>query len=376
MALDATGVADGAGQGAEAAQQPAQQAAAAGPAPAPPPPPAPASPAPASASPAPASPEFVGVRDALATYGLDLRNQFQDDHAALAHIALLARQAEQNAHLAQYGQKYVEHADQFQAWLRERQQQEQAKQQQATQWWKAPEYDPAWAQKLTRDPQTGEIKAVPGADPAIVQKYAAWVDHQRGFLERFAQNPIEAIRPGIEQLVRAEAEKLVQQQLGGYQERTSAQAWVQQNSSWLHERDAQGAPVRNPQTGEPVLSALGQAFRGHVNRAVELGLSGVEAQREYAMAMTQRDYAVAQLKGGQQQQQPAAAPAVQQTNEQAKAAFLGQAAGGRGTGAPPVSPTGNTNGSTPPVASQRQLADLMMAELTANGFSAGQRVFG
>lgn len=354
-------------------------------APAPSPPPPPPSPAPAaspSPSPvagpgavegaqAPAAQQAMGVREALAQYGLDLRQQFTDDHAALAHLALVAQQQQRNAQLAQYGEQYVQHADQFQAWLKQQQAQQAQQQAQQQQWWKAPEYDPAWLQKLTRDPQTGELRVLPGNDPSILPKFLAWREHQQGFLERFSADPIAAIKPGIEQLVRSEAERLVREQLGGYQERTAAETWVQQNSTWLHARDGQGNVVRDPQTGAPALSQLGQAFAGYVRKADQLGLHGVEAQREYALSMTQRDYALSvaqQQQAGQAQQ--AQQSAAGQQNAAAQQQFLDRAAQ-QGSGRP-APPPGNVAGSVPGPGSRAALEQAMLAEMQANGFAPGQ----
>ncbi len=103
---------------------------------------------------------YLPVRDALKTYGLDLPEGI-DDHAALQQLVLGYRQAQQANQLAQYGQVYLQHADQFNAYLR--QQQEQAAQQQAQQqekpwwskWWSPPDYDPSWSNLIQRT-ETGE----------------------------------------------------------------------------------------------------------------------------------------------------------------------------------------------------------------------------
>lgn len=317
----------------------------------------------------------MSVRDALRGYGLDLTSQFQDDHQALQHLAGLYRQTREQADLARYGQQYLRHASDFQQWQQQRQQAA-AQQQQAEQsWWKAPEYDPSWSQKLYKDPASGELKAVPGADPDLPRKYMAWIDHQRQFMDRFAQDPIAAIRPGVEQLALQVAQQVVQQQLGGYQERQVADGFVQQNSPWLHERDPQGNLVPGP-NGKPALSPLGQRFAAYVGEAEQMGLRGVEQQRRYAMGLVQRDYLSALY--SQQGQQQAAQPAPQQQAqadpaEQARQRFL-QAQQQQRQSGQQAPPGANTNGAAPAGPGQRGLQELLMREMAANGYQPGQRL--
>lgn len=311
------------------------------------------------------APDYATVRDTLRNYGLDLSGQFQDDHSVLQHLAGVYRQNQEMQQMAQYGHVYLQHADKFQAFLAQQQAEAQKTQQQANQWWKAPEYDPSWNAKLTRDHTTGEIKAVAGADPGLVNKYLAWVDHQRGFLDRFSQDPVKAIQPGIEQLIDQRAQQLIQQHLGGYREQTQAQQLVQSNAEWLHERNAQGQVVRNPQTGQPQLSEWGQRYGRYVQQAEGFGLRSVQAQHDYAVGLVQRDY-LAQKYSQQNQQQQA-----QSQGDAAKEAFLRN--GGAGVHSPgvgsnlAVGPNG-APAAPPPVTGVRGLQELMLKNMAAAGY--------
>ena len=207
-------------------------------------------PAPSTPTPAPQ----LNVRETLRSLGFEQATQLPDDRTALEYLASATREAQSLRELAQHGRQYIQHADQFQAWLRERQEHERRTQEQSQNWWKAPEYDPGWLSKLVRDPQTGEIRALPGSDPTIVPKYLAWVEHQRQFMDRFSQNPIEAIRPGIEQIIEAKAQQMIQQHLGQYREQQQAAALLEQNSSWMQQQD--------PATGRPVLTEWGRRYAG------------------------------------------------------------------------------------------------------------------
>lgn len=292
-------------------------------------------------------------------------------------LARAYQQAQQGNQLAQYGQQYLQmqpYLPQFQAWLQ--QQQAMQRQQQAAQpqsWWKAPEFDPNWRQKITRDPVTGELKAIPGADPSIVQKYLAAVEHQQGFLDKFAFNPVEAIKPGVEQIARQIAQEMIQQHLGGFQEQTFARGWVEANSSWLHQRDQNNNLVRDV-SGRPQLSPYGQRFAQYVQQAEQGGMRDVTRQRDYALGMIQRDYLAAQYQGQAQQQ------TAQQQGDAAKQQFLQQAAqpqhvpnrGGQTTQGVPNN--GSANGV--PMRTTRDLASAMMQAMGQNGYQPGQSLIG
>jgi hypothetical protein len=309
------------------------------------------------------------VRDYLAERGLDLRNHYQDDHAVLNHLAEVARQAQELAQYQPYVQQYMQHAGQFQQWLAEQQRQRQAQQAQQQQWWNAPEYDPSWASKIYRDEQ-GQYRVLPGNDPAIINKYLAWAEHQKGFFDKFARDPIAAIRPGIEQVIQEVAGRMVQQHLGQYQEQTAAQTFIEQNSDWLHEKDQSGRAVLDPRTGRPALSSLGRQFAQYVFEAERLGLQDTASQQRYAMGLVQRDFLLARA-GQAQAPPPDAAPGRNPAAQQ----FLQQAAQQRQQ--PQVQqPPGNSNGSyqSPSGPTQRGLQELLMREFAAAGIQPGQQL--
>jgi hypothetical protein len=320
--------------------------------------------------PAPAAP---GVRDILRGYGLDFGQAGEAE--VIQHLAGVYRQAGEWQQLAQHGQQYLAHRDQFEQFLRQRQEAAEREQQARQQWWKAPEYDPTWASKLMRDPTTGELKVIPGADPSVAQKYMAWVEHQRSFLDRLAQDPVGAIRPGVEQVAREVAQQLIQQQLGGLQERTAAGSFVQQNSDWLHQRDGEGNVLYDQQTGRPALSPLGRRFAHYVVEAEQMGLGDVASQQRYALAGVQRDYllAYARQQAGQQAGQPQDPASRQALAEQQRQQFLRQAAGARAAPAAPP-PGAGVAGSPPPASGPRALAQAMLADMQAAGFGPGQQL--
>lgn len=303
------------------------------------------------------------VRDALASYGIDLRGQFQDDRAALAYLANQYRQAQQ---YAQAGQVYLQHRSEFERWQDEQKRQAAAQDQQKKSWWNAPQYDPGWFNKLTRNAYTNQLEVLPGHDPAIVQRVLAWQEHQRNFLDKFSQDPITAIRPGIEEVVQQVAARMVQEQLGGYSQQMSAREVYQQNQEWMVETD--------PQTGRPTLSPLGHRYAEYVKQADQAGLQGVQAQHQYALGMTQRDYLLSRVQqGGQQQQQPGTQQQVD-PNQQVKNNFLQNAAQHQYQMQQPPPPPGNSQAPPPVRTGPRALREMMLADMQANGFAPGATV--
>ncbi len=305
----------------------------------------------ASSSGAPASTEYEGFRDALKNYGMDLSGQFDNDHAALQHMVMQSRQ------LQELRQQVTPHWDQFRTWQQKEQERQQAEAAQKNQWWKPPEWDPAWRQHVQRNPQTGAIEPVPGAPAGIVEKYLNAVEHQRGFLEKFSMDPMGAIKPGLQQLIQEEAAKMVREQLGGYQQQQSVQSFIQEHSGWLHERDGQGNLVQNPMTGVPQLSVWGQQFANHVRKAESLGMP-LAAQQEYVLAAVQRDYAVAQIK--------AASPAAQ--NADAKEQFL-EKAEERGK-----QPAKTPSRQTTPEQPKGRLEERLRRQFKENGYQLAQQI--
>lgn len=313
------------------------------------------------------------VRDVLAQYGYDVRGQFQNDHSALQHLVQVVRQAQEQQQYLPYAQQYMQHASQFQQYLAQQQAAQAAQQSQQQQWFNAPEFDPAWQQKIYRD-QQGNLQVMPGNDPMLIHKYLQWQEHQQKFLNNFSKDPIGSIKPGIEQIVQQIAGQMVQQQLARVQEQAQAQTFIERNSEWLHQRDAGGNLAVDPRTGRPALSSLGRQFAQYVFEAESFGLRDTNSQQRYAMGLLQRDFLMSQAAGGQQQgaaQVPAQAP-----GQGVKDAFLQRAAGQVPQQA--AAPPGNTNGNyqAPAGITVRGLQEMMAKEFAAAGIVPGTQLVG
>ncbi len=309
--------------------------------------------------------------------GHDFGATVADDYTALQQLITrsnearaLQQQMAQMQELARHGQQYLQHAPEFQKFLQAQQQAQAAADAEKANWFKAPEWNPAWASFISKD-AAGNLVPVQGAPPGIVDKYLAFVNHQRSFMEKLAQDPIGALRPGIEQVAQQIAEKIVAERLGGYQGQNFAQNFIQQHSGWLYQQGQNGQPASGAD-GQPLLSPAGQRFQQLVTEAQQLGITSGEARAKYAYNMLKAEIQTAQ-------QTPAAQQATNQAQGNALAQqFLTQAAGSRPNASGGTAPPANPNTPAPVPNGQRmgtrQLYEMLLRNMEQQGFKQGQAV--
>ena len=234
--------------------------------------------------------EWRSLADEARAMGYD--GQAQDDRAVLTDLINARRQAAAMQQYAQMGQYVAPHIQDFQRWRQE--QAQRAQQPQPVQqpvkpepFFKMPDFDPSMERFLTRDPASGRIVAVPGADPTLPQKYEEFKAAERQAMQQLLREPdkfadwaYQQHSSKIEQMV----EQRVQQALQGYQATTSAQQFIQQNMGALFHVDQAGQPVRDAM-GNHQLSQQGQVFLGLMQEAVQLGIQDPEARKNYALRL-------------------------------------------------------------------------------------------
>lgn len=312
---------------------------------------------------------------------------YTSDTEMLRDLVNRAQQANQLQQMAQYGQQYVQHASEFNSWMRQRQEEAAAKEAQAAKetWWKAPEFDPEWRSKIVRD-SNGNLTVMPGASPDIISKYANAVEHRDKFLEKFAFDPIGAIQPGIEEIAGKLIQQAIEQRFSVVEDQNFAKDYISKNSSWLHKRDASGNTIMDRNTGKPALSPYGRAFVHYVSQAANYGITNENQRASYATSMVQRDFMRHQMErqrrsmqmaAQQQAQQSAAVQAQQQAvaqGQQQKQAFVSKPS--RETGV--LSRVGNADAAAVSGSGAKtvrnkslNLAERMRQSLDANGISEG-----
>ena len=312
---------------------------------------------------------------------------YSSDAEMLRDLVGRAQQASQLQQMAQYGQQYVQHASEFNAWMRQRQEEAAAKEAAASKesWWKAPEFDPEWRSKIVRD-SNGNLTVMPGASPDIISKYANAVEHRDKFLEKFAFDPIGAIQPGIEEIAGRMVQQALEQRFAAVEEQSFAKDYISQNSSWLHQRDQSGNVVIDQNTGKPALTKYGRAFAHYVAQAANYGIGNDNDRANYASAMVQRDFLRHSIENQQrqmhqtmqqQEQQKAAMQQQQQavaSGQQQKQQFVAKSSRENGV----LSRVGNADAAAVTQTGGRSvrnkslnLAERMKQSLEANGVSEG-----
>jgi hypothetical protein len=225
---------------------------------------------------------FPNARAYAAHLGYQNANSFADDQAFLQSLIAgqqtYQQQLAEAKQMAQYGQ----------LWLAE-----QSKRQQQPApgsapadplaVYKAPEFDPRWEAQVTRDPATGELKLVPGADPTILPKIHAYQEHRRNITDKFLSDPVAFLQPLISNLVGKQGQQLIETRLGAMQEQQYTDSFISTNRGWLFQADSAGRQVTNPATGQPLFTPAGAAFVKHLKFGAEqLGIQGSARQEHYA----------------------------------------------------------------------------------------------
>lgn len=217
---------------------------------------------------APETPTPLGVRDRLAAAQIDVSNLPDDDAAYEVLINSLRREAyyKQQEPLLRAGQHYQQNVapkwDAFQQWEKQQAQQapQQAPQQQKS---TVPEWDVRWNRQLQQD-ENGNIVVIPGGDPSLPQKYAAYQEYAQEQAHKLFSNPAEYISSHVEDRFKSLEDKAVERAIAEIDRRNQEQqlqqqstGWEQQNSQWIYEHDAFGNKLDQfTPAGEELFSTL------------------------------------------------------------------------------------------------------------------------
>lgn len=220
-----------------------------------------------------------------------------------------------------------------------------------------PKFDTGLLSMVGRDPATGQLVNLPGAPPDAAWQVQQYQEKLRDVQTQFWQDPMKFLGDQVKAQVQAEAQRVYEQQFGGFQQQQATDRILQDNSSWLFATDAQGQVQQqfNPATGrmERQLSPYGQFYAQQVQRLVAQGVRDPQAQHEYATQALQNALMIQER---QRQQAPAAGAAAGQN-------FTQQAAANQLPAAPPPSVN------LPPAAPGVSLRERMRQNLDANGLS-------
>jgi hypothetical protein len=163
--------------------------------------------------------------------------------------------------------------------------------------WDAPEIDEQWLQLVKYNPQLGVYEAkIPGAiDPAIVSKVnaraafdAKWQrDFQtnpRAFLDKLLQDKFSETQKSAEEAAYQRMVKHWESTQQVQQQNQSVQSIINENSSWLHQRDAAGNLLRDAR-GTPLMTPKGLAYAKSMQQLVASGIDPNSSEALHGLAM-------------------------------------------------------------------------------------------
>lgn len=178
-------------------------------------------------------------------YGYDVRKKYKNDAEAVKGLVEAAKSFGKRLDDAEYGRQYRDNEAAFRQWQQQSQQHPQPQQQQ---YYPPQQQQPVqnqpvtldqaelWMQQVTRDPESGELKAVPGATPGVVQQVQEYNRRIKQTAHALAYEPDKFIAPYIApylQQIEQKVQSLVEQTSTQSREQAIAENWVKQNSSWM-----------------------------------------------------------------------------------------------------------------------------------------------
>lgn len=225
-------------------------------------------------APTAAETQWQGVRDYAKTQGVEL--PFEDDGAALNTLLSAYKQANERNYYADFGRQAAPHAQEFQEYLRTRQQPQAPA---APPPWKGPEFKEEWLQVVEKDENTGRLRSKAGYDPTIAQKVEAYAEWR----ERWQKEPEAIIGP----LIQSEAQKLVDARFAEQNERYRADQLLSRHAAWMFAADAQGRALYNQQTGQRQITPEGVTYARATEQLWASGIRDVGTIDTYAQMVVQ-----------------------------------------------------------------------------------------
>lgn len=240
--------------------------------------------------------QYQGLLEYSKANGVPL--PFKDDTSAYQGLIQAYRQLQQRNYYADVGQRIAPHAQQFQEFLRQREQQTAQTQAAQPKPWAAPPYKREWLQMVETDESTGQLRSKPGYDPAIADRVTAYAEWR----DKFLQSPDEVLKPWVA----AEAQQIVQAQMATYEESRQADSLVQREASWMFQGGQRGNPLTV--AGQMYNRVTDELWAGGLRDVRQLHRAGVSAVqnaflRQQAQAQT-ASQAVASRTPAQQAQTP------------------------------------------------------------------------
>lgn len=213
------------------------------------------------------------LRERLSSRGYDT-SSFENEDAAFDALLTTVEQYHQAQPYISFGQRYAADQADYERWRSERNQQKPTEQKPVVPEhespsefdWKPPEFNPDYLRFVEQDPRTGRYKPI---EPSLqryadaANQYADWErDTGRKILTDFPKVVEQAVAGRLaarEKALTEAFERKLEERFRDQESRSYAQEFVSRREKDFYARDAAGQYIRDPQTGNVVLTPVGQA---------------------------------------------------------------------------------------------------------------------
>ena len=181
-----------------------------------------------------------------------------------------------------------------------------------------PEFDPSWTNLVEPDSSGRYVvrdEYIGSVDPGIAEKVNEYVEWRQERSNKLIDDPVNALmESGLSEQIDAQIRNAVSSEINRGKVQADAQKFISQNADYLYVKDPNTGNFQSDASGQPILSAAGQALNNAHITLRQQGMYDPVARHQVAMQMVQNQMTQAQLEGirQQQQQQYSAADAYKQ----------------------------------------------------------------
>lgn len=135
-----------------------------------------------------------------------------------------------------------------------------------------PEWRQEWSSYVKKDPATGRFVPIDGyVNPLVAERANQFADWERSRAEELVNSGLtvtefEARLPEIIKQARTEARQEIEREEQTRQGQAQVQSFLDTHKAAFFQLDPSGQPIRNPVTGQPITTAIGQAAFAYGNQ--------------------------------------------------------------------------------------------------------------
>tara|TARA_E500000331_G_scaffold339925_1_gene370688 strand:- start:3650 stop:4741 length:1092 start_codon:yes stop_codon:yes gene_type:complete len=170
-----------------------------------------------------------------------------------------------------------------------------------------PKFDASWANLVEQDESGRYVvrdEYVGSVDPSIADRVNKYVNWRQERSNQLIEDPVGTIlESGLNDQIEARVRNAVSQELNKGKVRDDAQSFIQENANVLYVTNPETGQVQKDNSGQPILSAAGQALNNAHVSLRQQGMFDPVARHQVAMQMVQNQMTQSQISAMQQQPQ-------------------------------------------------------------------------